>query len=890
MNGQELLKNAILAAAAAAAAPGGGQNNNNDNNGTKNHSLSFLKLEPALNINTASMSNTSIGGTTPLLDELSTPDSTRSNSPVNSSSNTSVMNTNNSLKPKRWHGASCHQCKTAKDPSLLFFCCSSTSGAATFSAGSANLVRKRRCRKKYCDSCLKRSYSHNVSINSPNWLCPSCLGFCVCAACGRSESGVLVNNPNLIAQIASSQFVNNNIIQPNIISGFNQPLLAQQANNLNTPSPTASMKLNADASAVQAIQAIAAANNIDLKTFKPQLLQKLVQQVEAAETLQQQQQAVQPDLNPSSSTQSDELLNALSVALQQQLTQAALQAATLAQQHQHQQLQQVNQSNLANINSNENNPNNVSALQVAINAAAALAAKNNPGAAVSLSNINDAYDQRIAKMRPLGLNSSMTPNSTLQSQILASSSPSVLPMHKLSLNSSHSSPRQSPGVIDKRLAAINSAFNTPNLSNNVPSGHSSHPGSAPSRFRSLASSTMQLAATAGDSSPLDTAQRNKRTHFMSQTADSLPNFVANNEENEASPSSRQRTLATHNLNSSRVSRCTIIDDFQLDLHSQGNYNVNNAESDALIRQLQQVQLQKQVLIQQHLKGLSSSQPIFSTVNNDVDSSPQLQAHLNSLNSLNNPSGNAARINIQNFSNFSLQDNPYHSNSTVNEAAPNNSNTANSDSSNLTEQFQSTLAAILASPDGPKMLFETYQVIQSQAPSALNNTNTNNHSNFSNYNAVDNKSNNLYSNVSVVNHTGNGESHGSALPIAPALSSSISSSPFIDHNAMNSFLPIMNPSTRLTSDNISSLMRLTSENVGLFGPSISTAIGNIGIQLGHSEIVASNSMFISQPNSRVTSENYLHSNDFSTLPNQPLLMSSISSNSLPDINFILGNTK
>lgn len=41
---------------------------------------------------------------------------------------------------------------------------------------------------QYCDSCLKRSYGHDLSDIIPSWQCPSCLGLCVCAACHRKST------------------------------------------------------------------------------------------------------------------------------------------------------------------------------------------------------------------------------------------------------------------------------------------------------------------------------------------------------------------------------------------------------------------------------------------------------------------------------------------------------------------------------------------------------------------------------------------------------------------------------------------------------------------------------------------------------------------------------
>jgi len=49
-------------------------------------------------------------------------------------------------KPKRGQHISCHQCKTTKRHEQLMFCTSLPVG------------KKRRCRKKFCDACLRRSH------------------------------------------------------------------------------------------------------------------------------------------------------------------------------------------------------------------------------------------------------------------------------------------------------------------------------------------------------------------------------------------------------------------------------------------------------------------------------------------------------------------------------------------------------------------------------------------------------------------------------------------------------------------------------------------------------------------------------------------------------------
>jgi len=94
----------------------------------------------------------------------------------------------------RCKGNSCHQCKTNKDPPHLYFC----------TAKNDHPMGKRNCRKKYCLACMSRWYKgllhtgmpgHQQNNNNNNnnnscqsgWLCPSCTGVCVCAACDRKK-------------------------------------------------------------------------------------------------------------------------------------------------------------------------------------------------------------------------------------------------------------------------------------------------------------------------------------------------------------------------------------------------------------------------------------------------------------------------------------------------------------------------------------------------------------------------------------------------------------------------------------------------------------------------------------------------------------------------------
>lgn len=78
---------------------------------------------------------------------------------ANSTASATTSGAGPAVKLKTGHGSSCHQCKTTKDAQFLFFCTNKAEKG----------VRKRRCRKKYCESCLKRSYSKEVNQLIPHW-------------------------------------------------------------------------------------------------------------------------------------------------------------------------------------------------------------------------------------------------------------------------------------------------------------------------------------------------------------------------------------------------------------------------------------------------------------------------------------------------------------------------------------------------------------------------------------------------------------------------------------------------------------------------------------------------------------------------------------------------
>lgn len=80
-------------------------------------------------------------------------------------------------------GTSCHQCKNARIQEHLASC------KNTFQKRSGGDFRK--CRKKYCGTCLSKFYHDSVEeANCKDaWFCPSCRHICTCAACSRKVIG-----------------------------------------------------------------------------------------------------------------------------------------------------------------------------------------------------------------------------------------------------------------------------------------------------------------------------------------------------------------------------------------------------------------------------------------------------------------------------------------------------------------------------------------------------------------------------------------------------------------------------------------------------------------------------------------------------------------------------
>ena len=77
-------------------------------------------------------------------------------------------------------GTSCHQCKSKKLINELIYCKNSPEN------------KTRVCKKKYCCSCIQKFYSTKYTqdtLNTGQFLCPSCLNICKCALCERQTLG-----------------------------------------------------------------------------------------------------------------------------------------------------------------------------------------------------------------------------------------------------------------------------------------------------------------------------------------------------------------------------------------------------------------------------------------------------------------------------------------------------------------------------------------------------------------------------------------------------------------------------------------------------------------------------------------------------------------------------
>merc|ERR1719461_891240 len=91
---------------------------------------------------------------------------------------------------KQSESASCHQCKTKKDVSILFYCTHKKKGV------NHSYSKVIKCRKKYCQSCMAKYFEvskiekFKKFKDSPSWSfdCPSCQNACSCRACKRKRA------------------------------------------------------------------------------------------------------------------------------------------------------------------------------------------------------------------------------------------------------------------------------------------------------------------------------------------------------------------------------------------------------------------------------------------------------------------------------------------------------------------------------------------------------------------------------------------------------------------------------------------------------------------------------------------------------------------------------
>ncbi|CEO97187.1 Zinc-finger domain-containing protein [Plasmodiophora brassicae] len=100
-------------------------------------------------------------------------------------------------------GASCHQCKSRRRLTDLYFCCFMPS-------------KTRTCRKKFCKLCLDKFYDNAKPLKGDElmWTCPSCAGKCTCASCQRGADG----NGSAPRRRTSSE-IDLEISRDNIING-----------------------------------------------------------------------------------------------------------------------------------------------------------------------------------------------------------------------------------------------------------------------------------------------------------------------------------------------------------------------------------------------------------------------------------------------------------------------------------------------------------------------------------------------------------------------------------------------------------------------------------------------------------------------------------------------
>lgn len=102
------------------------------------------------------------------------------NGSATANSNASIASASSRARTEVGPKQSCHNCKTMRDLKLLLTCTADPDSA-----------RRRKCRKKFCASCMQRLYGLQIDRMSQAekevWICPTCLCVCVCAACKKRD-------------------------------------------------------------------------------------------------------------------------------------------------------------------------------------------------------------------------------------------------------------------------------------------------------------------------------------------------------------------------------------------------------------------------------------------------------------------------------------------------------------------------------------------------------------------------------------------------------------------------------------------------------------------------------------------------------------------------------
>jgi len=146
---------------------------------------------------------------------------------------------------KQAKGKSCHQCKTRRIPMEMYAC-----------GNLQRKVSKRICRKRFCKSCLLKSYtdlpadinSGTLPVFSTTWSCPSCKGTCICASCRRQAAPQFVDHNSTNNKGAAQVQLNGG---PLTIGIHSDAALSSNTPSIRTSSPMPSKPASASSSSLQ---------------------------------------------------------------------------------------------------------------------------------------------------------------------------------------------------------------------------------------------------------------------------------------------------------------------------------------------------------------------------------------------------------------------------------------------------------------------------------------------------------------------------------------------------------------------------------------------------------------------------------------------------------------